>query len=240
LEIEIKLATAKDKISQIRGLYSGEAALQLAIDAIETQIENVAGKTQAMVIAQTAGIKMTSAAQCIGLQLPIPDLGGLFEKFIGTIQGLGECKFFDTFTDFLGGLTVPLSIESVLAQLDGLAGLVSAKIDDLLNIEGVFAEFADLQDQMKSSLSMVSSLVGCVDGAGLDFGQQLSSLDTIMTETNPAFKLGLDAIAAAKTNFSNPIEILNDAKARVTGALDLDGQAKNLKAQFENGLGRLT
>ncbi len=240
MEIETKLATAKDKISQIRGLYSGDVVLQLAIDNAESLIENVAGKTQAMVIAQTTDIKIISAAQCLGLQLPIPDLGGVFEKFSDTIQGLGECKLFDTFTDFLDGLTDSLPIESVMAKFQELEGLVSAKMDELLNIDIVFTTLSGLQSQMQNSLSMISSLVGCVEPAtGLDFGQQLAKLDTVMAETNAAFKSGLDAITEAKANFSDPAEILSDAKARITGKLDFDGQTTNLKAQFENGLGGL-
>jgi hypothetical protein len=241
LGIENKLATAKGKINHIRGLYgSGETVLHSTIDEAEGMLDGAAEKAKGMVMAQMADVKILSAAQCLGLQLPIPDLGDVFEKFTETIKGLGDGMFFDKFTAFLDGLMSHLPIESVLAKIRELKDMVVGKIAELVNLDAVFGKFADLQDKMKSALSMVSSVVGCVDeAAGTNLGNHFKNIDSIMEGTNPDFKAGLDAVAEAKKHFSDPMDILNDAKGRITGKLDLDGKMAGLKDQFKKGLGGL-
>lgn len=241
MEIEEKLSMAKSKINHIRGLYgSDETALHLSINDAESILESIAEKAKVMVIAQMAGVRIISATQCLGLQLPIPDLGDLFQKFTETIKGLGDGKFFDKFTAFLDGLMSHVPIESALTKFRELKDMAAGKIDELVNLDPLFGKFADLQDKMKSALSMVSSLAGCVNEAtGTDFGDNFKTIDTIMAETNPDFKSGLDAMEEAKSHYSDPVDILNDAKGRITGKLDLDGQATGLKNQFQNVLGVL-
>lgn len=241
LRIEEKLTTAKNKINHIRGLYgSPETALHSTIDDAEGMLENAAVKAKDMVMAQMSNARIISATQCLGLQLPIPDLGDVFDKFTETIKGLGDGIFFDKFAAFLDGLMSHLPIESALVKLRELKSMVARKIDELVNLDAVFDKFADLQDKMRSALSMISSLVGCVDQAtGTNLGQHLKKIDAIMTETNADFKSGLDAVEEAKKHFSNPMDILNDAKGRITGKLDLDGQMASVKDQFKKCLGGL-
>lgn len=241
LGIEGKLATSKSKINHIRGLYgSGETVLHSTINDAEEMLEAAAGKAKGMVEAQMSSARVISAAQCLGLQLPIPDLGDAFEKFTETIKGLADGNFFDKFTTFLDGLMSHLPIELVLAKIKELKGMVAGKIAELVNLNAVFGKFAELQDKMKNALSMVNSLVGCVDEAmGSSLGDHFKSIDTIMEKTNPDLKAGLDAVADAKKHFSDPVEILNDAKARATGKLDLDGKMTEVKDQFKKSLGCL-
>lgn len=241
LAIEGKLVTAKGQINHIRGLYgSGETALHSTIDEAEGMLDAAVEKATGMVTAQMSDVRIISAAQCLGLQLPIPDLGDVFDKFTQIIKGLGDGQFFDKFTAFLDGLMSCLPIDSVLAKFLELRDMASGKIAELTNMDAVFGMFADLQDKMKSALSMVSSLIGCVDEAtGINLGQHFKTIDSIMAETNSDFKAGLDAVSEAKKYFSDPVDVLNDAKGRITGKLDLDGQMTGIKDQFKNSFGVL-
>lgn len=234
LPIETKLNAVQLRIQSIRGLYDNtNTVFQTNLNQAEVSLETAATKAKEMVETQMADVKIISAAQCLGLQLPIPDLGDVIGEYAAAIKGLADGLFFDKSTAYLDALASGLSIDLAIAKLGELRALVSQQINDLVGLDDIFAAFSELQDKMKTVMSMVGSVVGCVDNAsGTDISQHWNSIDSILAQTNVDFKAGLDAVSLAKQYFSNPTDILQDAKARVTGQLNLDGLMSEVKNQL--------
>lgn len=224
LDIENKFATASRKIAGLRSLH-GDQAMQEALDDAERVLGQVTGKASGMVAAQAAGSRMMAAVSCLGLQLPIPDMPDVLEEFAGVIKGLSDGVFFDLWLDVLDDPDL-----AALAGLKEIAGDLMASLDGL---ESLLADFSEIRGSINNALATVSALVSCTDPVtGMGLGQRFNTIDGVLKEVNPEFKAGLDAAAAAQNHFSNPVEVLNDAKARVTGSLDLDGKVTRIKDQF--------
>lgn len=229
LDIEKKFETATRKIKTLRILHADDA-MQAALDETKTLLEQVTDKASGLIRVQAAGSRVTQVASCLGLQLPIPDAGAVLEQFTSVIKGLAEAAFFDEWLDALDGL-VSLPDLSKLASLKDLAENFFNSLGDL---DGLFSDFSALQNDIKNALSTVSALVGCTDPlTGMGLGQHFQTIPDVLKAVNPDFKAGLDAVVDAKQYFSNPKDIFDDAKARVTGLLDLDGRTTRIDDQFQ-------
>ena len=232
MDIEEKYQSAVQRITALRGQHNDQSLLD-AFDDAESLLGRVTDKAVGIAQVQTAGARIASAVSCLGLQLPIPDMPGAMAGFIDVIKDLAGGAVFDGWMDYLDNPDL-----SDLAKLKTLASDFLAGLDGL---DSIFIEFSALQDNIKAAVSTVSALIGCTDPVtGMGLGQQFSTIGGVLDEVNPEFKAGLDAVAAAEKHFSDPREILDDAKGRVTGMLDLDSKVTRIKDQFQQARGWLS
>ncbi|MCG8643350.1 MAG: hypothetical protein MI862_26725 [Desulfobacterales bacterium] len=232
LEIENKLATATQRINALRSL-EGDPAMLAALDEAENALGHMTDKGAGLVKAQTTTARLTTATSCLGLQLPIPDMPDALGEFAGAIKDISDGAVFDRFLAYLENPDL-----AALTTLKDMAGEYLGRLEIL---EGIFAEFSVVQGGINNVLSTVSALIGCTDPAtGMGLGKRFNDIGGVLEEVSPQFKAGLDAVTAAEEHFSSPVEIMNDAKGRVTGMLDLDSKVTRIKDQFQQARGWLS
>ncbi|MCP3940753.1 MAG: hypothetical protein GY710_04635, partial [Desulfobacteraceae bacterium] len=161
-----------------------------------------------------SNIKMLSAVQCLGIQLPIHCLDSLFENFTFALKSLGDGEFFNSLESWLDSFSLPPGISDALAKLEEYKDLITEKITNLELLNKVFDGYEYLQGKMQMVLGSIGSLVGCIDrSAGTDLTRHLDSVTNPLSELNTDFKASIDAVKSSKEHFTNPTDILNDSKS---------------------------
>ena len=236
LEIEEKQGALKAKINQIRSHYDvTQIGLHSSIDQVETLLDTSVARAGSLVKNQMSDVRMTTAAQCLGLQLPIPDIDGAMDQFTQAVKHLGRGTFLDSMATLVDELVSGGSVATALEKIKNIAAILEDKVTGLDSLEGVFDSFAKVQDAMQRAQATVSIFLGCM-GGGQNPSGHLDAIDDVLARTNGNFRAGMDAVQESKIHFTKPGEILADAKARVTGKLDLDGQMTAVKDGFTTAL----
>lgn len=230
--IEEKTKELREEISKYKKYSSS------IVEKIDSQVSGMELKAKEMISGHVSGAKLKSAAQCLGMQLPIPDLDEVFEKYILSLKDIADGNKLDVLLAELNSFS-NLPESKVMEAMNGLSLKTEKACEALEKVENVLENFTSVQEKMKETLSIVSSVAGCIDNStGLSLNDNFKKIESLMETYSPDFKSGLDCLAETKKNFSDPSDILNDLKARMTGELNLDGEMKDLKARFE-GLGGL-
>ncbi|MCG8632249.1 MAG: hypothetical protein MI863_00395 [Desulfobacterales bacterium] len=236
-----KTAAIRGRIDGIRSAYAGDSGIQAAIDAVDSEINGIEASAKGIVEEKLSGINHLSSEQCLGTQLPIPDIDGAFENFSKVLEALGGGAFLTSLDSKLDAFLSDLpGAAGALAEIRDFESMIQAKSGVIDSLMSTFSAFEGVQSKMSAALSTVGLFTGCADPAtGASLGRHLERIDSAIGELNPDFKAGRDAVETAKQYFTEPGEILADAKARVTGALDLDGIMTGIKDEFNTGLGDL-
>ncbi|MCP3943464.1 MAG: hypothetical protein GY710_18560, partial [Desulfobacteraceae bacterium] len=82
MKLDEKMNSIKVKIADIREHYGNEETeIDLYLNDIEVGISLLGTSAKSIVSDKISNIKMLSAVQCLGIQLPIHCLDSLFENF---------------------------------------------------------------------------------------------------------------------------------------------------------------
>lgn len=232
-------AIIRGKINNIRNIYNGNTNIQAALDDVNTVFDGLESKAKGIVEEKITSINVLSAAQCLGTQLPIPDMDSAFENFSKILESLSGGSFLSSLDYWLDNFLANLPADA-LAEIQNLKSLILEKINVVDTLILSFENFGNIQRKIQKALGTIATFIGCSDNAtGANLGRHLSRLDSAMDELNPDFKAGKDAVEVAESHFTKPTDILTDAKARVTANLNLDGLMEDVTNEFSSGLNDL-
>ncbi|WP_321495638.1 hypothetical protein [uncultured Desulfobacter sp.] len=239
LPIQTKLASIKTDITTIRDIFSGEQEVLDALDVVESGLDALGDVSVSMTTSQLGKAQDLQSAACLALQLPIDGPDAAFDAMIGLVAGLAEGIFMEAFGSVIADLTSGPSAVTALSILSDVLADVQNKQAQINNILSLFDQFDTVHGLVKVAIGVVSTLMGCNNSAGQALSNQWGQVSGILSDYNSDFLSGVAAVEAAAENYSNPIDVINDAKGRVTANMDLDSRMDALTAGMADAAGWL-
>ncbi len=228
LPIETKLAGIKTDIQSIRSIYSGDQDVLDALDDVESGLDTLSETSVTLTTSQLGKAQDLQSAACLALQMPINDSDAAFGTMIALVAGLAAGAFLDAFGNDLSTLISGPSSSVAQSTLAGTLANIQTKQNQISSIADLFTQFDTVQGRIKFALGVVSTLMGCQNSNSQALSKQWSQVSSILPANNSDFSSGVSAATAAAENFSDPFDIFNDAKNRVTGNMDLDTEMDTL------------
>lgn len=231
LDVEGRYTTTQAKMTQLKTTYAtcvGDPAFDDAVDAVEVSILGLRDGAVTAISDRMGGMYLTYVKQCATSILPV-ETAETFEKDMDAVTAIATGDYFDAFDSQIDswiGEVPPLSCADLITALNGLNVIINGKISDVTTIVGDWVNLNILQSDIGQAVSLVASIaVACGDA----MYSSISGLDNSILDEDSSLRKAVDSAKYAKNLSSDPTEILDLAKGKITDEENFDGRMTGVK-----------
>ena len=232
-QVDRKINRARTKITQLYSRYSEtqHPGITEKIDRTKELVETMETKTGTQIRKISQNLEKITSLQCLGFQLPIPDLEDSFKAVTLTLDKFTKGDFVNQIINKLDILLQDqiTDISDKFEELKTAIALKTAKIEES-------SKAVDYFRQVQAEVSKVTAALNSAIGCAKEIGNAVRGVKGIIKETDKSFAMSLDAVERAEEIYSEPGDILNEARNRATASAGLDTKMADAKNRLLKGL----
>jgi len=231
LNVEGRYTQTQARMTQLKTTYTtcvGDPVFDDVIDLVEGSLLNIRDAAVSAISDRMGGMYLTYIKQCATSILPV-ETAETFEKDMDAVTAIATGDYFDGFDSqidsWIGAIPL-LSCVDLINALNGLNSLINDKISAVTALVGDWVNENILQSDIGQAVSLVASIaVAC----GEAMYSSIAGLDNSILDEDSGLRKAVDSAKYAKNLSSDPTEILNLVKGKITTEQNFDGRMTGIK-----------
>jgi len=231
LDVEGRYIQTQGKLDQLRITYAsctGETTFVDALDAVEDSLADIKNDAVSSVSERMGGMYLTYLKQCATAVLPV-ETAETFTKDMDAVTAISSGSYFDPFDSEINSwleAVHPLSCADMVTALNNLQTLINSKIDDISSLAADWVMMNVLQSDIGRAVALV---IGIVAACGDAMYSTIAGLDNSILDEDSGLRKAVDSAKYAKGLSTDPTEIINLAKGKITSEENFDGRMTGIK-----------